>query len=64
MNSRPPARSDTFRFCCLALCAVGSLLLTLTLLSGCGGNNAPSPDPGAVSVDAPPPQVEPPAIAI
>lgn len=64
MNCRPPARSDTFRFCCLALCAVGSLLLTLTLLSGCGGNSAPLPDPGSVSVDAPPPEVEPPAIEL
>lgn len=64
MNSRQPTRSDAFRFCCLALCAVASLFLTLTLLSGCGGGNAPPPHPGAVSVNAPPPQVEPPAIEL
>lgn len=64
MSFRPPAHSDTFRFCCLALCAVASLLLTLTLLSGCGGSNAPPPNPGAVSVNAPPPQVEPPTIEL
>ncbi|NIM40496.1 MAG: hypothetical protein GTN84_05750 [Hydrogenophaga sp.] len=54
-----PTHSDLFRLLCLALCTLGALLLTLTLLPGCGGGLATPPTTGAVNRNAPPPGAEP-----
>lgn len=48
-----PTRSDSFRRTCLALCAVGAMLLTLTVLPGCGGSTA-SVATGIAGSDTPP----------